>query len=155
VDDGSCEDIDECIRHLEDFESYYAQIRRSPEFRRNTESVMAKVKQDFLETLYSMGAYERHGDSKLNERVANITEEIFSTLSLRRGIQFPIRGRSTAWETAHPERIKFLEGSGDEWYVFVSDWDNGYGDTLGTHYPITREIASFLQRELPTLKVRA
>jgi hypothetical protein len=150
--DAAFEDIEECKQRLDEFEAIYSRFRRSHSIS-NEEETCAQIREEFLECLHRISGYERHGDSEFNRRVESLIEELWSDVIFTKGICFPIKG-TEYFETTHPERMQHIETDGTKWYVFVSSWDNGYTDGLGTHLPITDEIAQYLRKRVPDLPVR-
>lgn len=154
AEDPADEDIEECRKILGEFEHYYGTQRRDPLFHKNYNQSMAKVRAELVDTLSRIGGYERHMDTAFNSQVESLIEEVFPQVTVARGLSFPVRGSGDFFETAHPERFQFLETDGKKWYVFVADWDKGYTDGLGTYIPIEPNIADYLQKKMPALKVR-
>jgi hypothetical protein len=155
LDEGPCESVEECQQYLTEFEEMYTKARRSPHFWNRNGEVWKDLRQNFVETLFQIGGYEKHGDRDFNKTIDDYMAELFPSVTIRGGITFPIKGKGDLFETVHPERLMFVEEAGDSCSVFVADWDNGYGDHLGTYIPVEPKIAEFLMNKVPHLKVRA
>lgn len=147
------EALEECQKAVEEFEAYYAIARRSPAYQRGKPSAFQEVKSEFLDTLRRISGYEQHQDRELNSRMEELIQEVFPKLLLSKGITYPIKA-TEFHDTSHPERFRFLDTNGRDWYVFVADWDQGYSGELGMMVPVTSKIASFLKRKMPELPVR-
>ncbi len=148
------EDIEECRKILGEFESFYIMKRRSPEFHRSHGQIMGEIRAELADTLSRISGYEHHMDISFNSQVEELVQEVFPQVTISRGIHFPVLGPEELFETAHPERFQFIETDGRRWYAFVADWDKGYSDGLGTYLPIKPQVAEYLKRKIPTLKVR-
>jgi hypothetical protein len=153
VTEPANEDIAECKKSLAEFESYYDMRRKSPEYRRGLPHAMAEIQSEFLDLLRRISGYEPHQDREFNRRIEDLIREIFPKPTFSKGITFSIRA-TEFYDTAHPERFQFLDTDGKDWYVFVSDWDQGFSDTLGMLMPVSEKVAAFLKRQMPKLPIR-